>query len=113
VPSRRHGHSRLRHLFGDFGEDRFGRLFLDFFFSTINDVTCTNGQFRPTRKHVSRSSDGLVRSQIQHREKRKLCIKVAGEKDPKKLELLKERLRLLLLSEETPRFPTHDEAEPN
>jgi hypothetical protein len=44
---------------------------------------------------------------------RKLCIKVADEKDPKKLELLKERLRLLLLSEETPRFPTHDEAKPN
>jgi hypothetical protein len=31
-----------------------------------------------------------------------LCVKVADEKDPKKLELLKERLRLLLLSEEAP-----------
>ena len=30
---------------------------------------------------------------------RAICIKVADEKDPKKIELLKERLRLLLLSD--------------
>jgi hypothetical protein len=30
---------------------------------------------------------------------RAICIKVADEKDPTKLELLKERLRLLLFSE--------------
>lgn len=32
---------------------------------------------------------------------RELCIKVADETDPKKLELLKQRLRLLLLQEQT------------
>jgi hypothetical protein len=30
---------------------------------------------------------------------RALCVRVADEKDPKKLELLKQRMRLLLLQE--------------
>jgi hypothetical protein len=44
---------------------------------------------------------------------RAICMKVADEKDPKKLELLKERLRLLLLSEQAPEPPTKAEAKPN
>jgi hypothetical protein len=36
---------------------------------------------------------------------RALCIKIADEKDPKKLELLKERVRLLLRAEDSPRTP--------
>jgi hypothetical protein len=42
---------------------------------------------------------------------RAICIKVADEKDPKKLELLKERLRLLLLSDEA-HSSTTNEAKP-
>jgi hypothetical protein len=34
---------------------------------------------------------------------RALCIRLADEKDPRKLELLKQRLRLLLLFEPAPR----------
>jgi hypothetical protein len=41
---------------------------------------------------------------------RAICIKVADEKDPKKLELLQERLRLLLLSDDGP--ATSNEAKP-
>jgi hypothetical protein len=37
-----------------------------------------------------------------------ICLKVANEKDPRKLELLKERLRLLLLSEEPPAHGDRD-----
>jgi hypothetical protein len=43
---------------------------------------------------------------------RAICIKVADEKDPKKLELLKERLRLLL-SEEPSDPPAKAELRPN
>jgi hypothetical protein len=39
-------------------------------------------------------------------------MKVADEKDPKKLELLKERLRLLLLSDEAPDPPSRDRTKP-
>jgi len=44
---------------------------------------------------------------------RKIGMKVAEEKDPKIVGLLKERLRLLFLSDRTPCVPSPDEAKPS
>jgi hypothetical protein len=62
---------------------------------------------------VEKWSIGLDSTVMDNYIFRAICIKVADEKDPKNLELLKERLQLLLLSEPAPELLTKAEAKPN